>query len=193
MNLKDNDHRFSKADDSEASCKTPIPTASTDCTAVHEMRRGIQKSDIAITGISGRFADSANLEAFWSHLQQGHSCIKEIQPRKGWETYTHSGPDSEHAFIPPSKWGGMLYSIDQFDSLFFDISPHEATRIDPQQRLFLQEAYKAFEDAGYCAEQLSEKKVGVFVGARPGDYKDLLIDSTRPLSTQWNRWMRTSF
>src|SRR5436305_6859643 len=184
MNLKDNDHRFSKADDSEASCKTPIPTASTDCTAVHEMRRGIQKSDIAITGISGRFADSANLEAFWSHLQQGHSCIKEIQPRKGWETYTHSGPDSEHAFIPPSKWGGMLYSIDQFDSLFFDISPHEATRIDPQQRLFLQEAYKAFEDAGYCAEQLSEKKVGVFVGARPGDYKDLLIDSTRPLSTQ---------
>src|SRR5262249_22537668 len=45
----------------------------------------------------------------------------------------------------------------------------------PQQRLFLEEAYKAFEDAGYSAEQLSDKRVGVFVGARSSDYKELLL------------------
>ena len=67
----------------------------------------------------------------------------------------------------------MLEDIAQFDPLFFYISPLEAAKMDPQQRLFLEEAYKAFEDAGYSAEQLAEQKVGVFVGARPSDYKEL--------------------
>src|SRR5439155_3715722 len=61
----------------------------------------------------------------------------------------------------------------------------EAARMDPQQRLFLEEAYKAFEDAGYCAEQLSDKRVGVFVGARASDYQEQVLhhrDSASRLS-----------
>jgi len=69
----------------------------------------------------------------------------------------------------------MLEQIDQFDPLFFGISPLEAARMDPQQRIFLEDAYRVFEDAGYCAEQLAEKKVGVFVGARAGDYKEQVL------------------
>jgi 3-oxoacyl-(acyl-carrier-protein) synthase/acyl carrier protein len=137
--------------------------------------------DVAIIGISGRFAGSANLEAFWSHLQTGESCIEEIQ-RKGWETPLYYDPDPERPNTSISKWGGMLQDIDRFDPFFFNISPREATRMDPQQRIFLQEAYRAFEDAGYSSEELSDKKVGVFVGARPGDYKELRRDSALRLS-----------
>src|SRR5436305_2603684 len=131
-------------------------------------RRG---SDVAIIGLSGRFAASANLEAFWKHLQAGECCIKEIT-RKGWETSTNTDSDPKRSHIPQVAWGGMLEHIDQFDPLFFNISPLEAARMDPQQRLFLEEAYKSIEDAGYSAEQLSEKKIGVFVGARSSDYKE---------------------
>src|SRR5204863_2080390 len=69
----------------------------------------------------------------------------------------------------------MLEDIDRFGAFFFNNSSREATRMDPHQRLFLQEAYRAFEDAGYSPEELSDKKVGVFVGARSGDYKELLL------------------
>lgn len=44
--------------------------------------------------------------------------------------------------------------------------------MDPQQRIFLEEAFRAFEDGGYPVEQLSGKKVGVFVGGRTSDYKE---------------------
>jgi acyl carrier protein len=40
-------------------------------------------SDIAIIGISGKFAGSASIEAFWRHLQAGEGCIEQIR-RKGW-------------------------------------------------------------------------------------------------------------
>jgi acyl transferase domain-containing protein len=152
-----------------------------DHTDDHKTRKERRSSDVAIIGISGRFAGSANLEAFWDHLQEGHSCIEEIK-RKGWETNTNLDP--EHSNTSQVKWGGMLEHIDQFDPLFFNISPLEAARMDPQQRLFLEEAYKSFEDAGYSAEQLSEQKVGVFVGARPSDYKELRRDRARLPSAQ---------
>ncbi|MGG4439279.1 SDR family NAD(P)-dependent oxidoreductase [Brevibacillus fortis] len=117
----------------------------------------IRHSDIAIIGISGRFAGSDSVEEFWEHLASGNSCIEEIT-RSGWEEDQY--------------YGGLLKDIDQFDASFFNISPDEAKSMDPQQRLFLQESYKAFEDSGYAVEQLSGRKVGVFVGGRNSDYKE---------------------
>ncbi|EJQ38331.1 hypothetical protein IEE_05057, partial [Bacillus cereus BAG5X1-1] len=130
-----------------------------------------KSSDIAIIGISGKFAGSENIEEFWNHIQSGKSCVEEIN-RKGWNEskYYDSDPSQKNKSI--SKWGGFLEDIYKFDALFFNISPLEAERMDPQQRLFLQEAYKAFEDGGYSNEQLSGKKVGVFVGGRSSDYKE---------------------
>ena len=58
--------------------------------------------------------------------------------------------------------------------LSFGISPKEAERIDPQQRLFLQEAWKAVESSGYAATDLSAMKCGTYVGVMNYDYQDLL-------------------
>lgn len=132
--------------------------------------------DIAIIGISGRFADSETVEEFWHHLREGNCCIAEIQ-RDGWETSKYYDPDPIRRNKSISKWGGLLKSIDRFDALFFNISPREAERMDPQQRLFLEEAYRAFEDGGYSTEQLSGKKIGVFVGGRTSDYKDKTLET----------------
>ncbi|MBC9915703.1 beta-ketoacyl synthase N-terminal-like domain-containing protein, partial [Chitinophaga varians] len=53
-----------------------------------------------------------------------------------------------------SKWGGFIDGVDEFDPRFFNIAPREAAGIDPQERLFLQHAWMAVEDAGYTRHTL---------------------------------------
>ena len=65
---------------------------------------------------------------------------------------------------------GSTEEYDLFDPLFFNISPIEAERMDPQQRVFLQACWHAIENAGYNAKSLSGSKCGVFAGCGAGDY-----------------------
>ncbi len=53
--------------------------------------------------------------------------------------------------------------------------------MDPQQRLFLEEAWHALEDAGYAGRDLVETNCGVFVGVGPGDYLARLDQSDADL------------
>ncbi|MDJ1631249.1 beta-ketoacyl synthase N-terminal-like domain-containing protein [Bacillus velezensis] len=46
--------------------------------------------------------------------------------------------------------GGYLDEIDRFDYSFFGLAPKAAQFMDPNQRLFLQSAWHAIEDAGYA-------------------------------------------
>ena len=43
--------------------------------------------------------------------------------------------------------------------------------MDPQERLFLQTAWHALEDAGYTRERLRAARAGVFVGVMYGQYQ----------------------
>ncbi|UJF34759.1 beta-ketoacyl synthase N-terminal-like domain-containing protein [Paenibacillus hexagrammi] len=128
-------------------------------------------SDIAIIGVSGRFAGSENVEQFWEHLQNGDCCVTEID-RRGWDLEDYYDRNAARKNKSTSKWGGLLTDIDKFDTEFFNITPREAERMDPQQRLFLEECFKAIEDSGYSIEQMAGRKAGVFVGGRSSDYKE---------------------
>ncbi|MCM3145749.1 beta-ketoacyl synthase N-terminal-like domain-containing protein [Brevibacillus sp. MER 51] len=124
---------------------------------------------IAIIGMSGRFAQANNLEEFWENLIQGKKSISEI-PAKRWDWTTYYHPNREDAISQGksySKWGAFLEEFDQFDPLFFHMTPREAENIDPQERLYLEECWKALEDAGYASSKMSaelRKRTGVFGG-----------------------------
>ena len=66
----------------------------------------------------------------------------------------------------PGPCRGSIFSI----RLFFKISGREAELTDPQHRIFLTEAWKALEDAGYGDVALDGADCGVFVGCHGGDY-----------------------
>src|SRR5262249_41190726 len=68
------------------------------------------------------------------------------------------------------QWGGFIEGVDEFDPGFFNISSHEAELMDPQQRLLLMYAWKAIEDAGYAASQLSGSNTAIFFGIGTSDY-----------------------
>nr|AFV96142.1 polyketide synthase [Cylindrospermum licheniforme UTEX B 2014]ARU81122.1 CylH [Cylindrospermum licheniforme UTEX B 2014] len=134
----------------------------------------VKNTDIAIIGISCRYPGAKNWQEFWKNLKNGIDSVTEVPPGR-WQEKEWYHPDPEHVGTSYSKCAGFLDEIDKFDPLFFQISPVEAQFIEPQQRIFLEEAYHAIEDAGYATDSLKGKQCGVFVGAGTnGDYNKLL-------------------
>jgi len=128
---------------------------------------------IAIVGSSGRYPKAHDLREYWDVLANGRNCIDEV-PAWRWDVDCYYDPDRSKKGKANSKWLGALDDIECFDPLFFRISPHEAEHMDPQHRLFLQESYKAFEDAGYSPNTLSNKKCGVYLGISTNEYASLV-------------------
>ena len=134
-------------------------------------RGGYNGTDIAIIGMSARFPGADNLAQYWQNICEGKDLITEI-PEERWHIGPYFDPIPDTPNKSYSKWGGFLKDVDKFDPLFFGISPREAEVMDPQQRIFLEEAYHAIEDAGYNPDDLSSRRCGVFVGTTKGDYLD---------------------
>jgi polyketide synthase PksN len=125
---------------------------------------------IAIIGMSGRFAGARNIDELWTILATGQNMVREIPPERfDWRQY-YGDPGKEPGKIN-CKWCGCIPGVSEFEPLFFEISPKEAETMDPRQRLLLQEAWRALEDAGYGAEHIKTKKIGMFVGAEQGEYQ----------------------
>jgi len=147
----------------------------------------LKEHHIAIVGMSGRYPQASNLNQYWDNLVQGKNSIQEI-PASRWDVnkYYDSRPFQKGKIY--CKWLGMLEDIEYFDPLFFNIPPKEAECMDPQHRIFLQEAYKSFEDAGYSPLRLNNKKCGVYLGiVTNNEYNSLMYkNQTGDKSTTGN-------
>ena len=148
---------------------------------------------VAIIGASGRYPRARNLDEFWRNLREGVDCIGEV-PASRWDWTQHYGDTAAPAARHSSKWGGFIDGVDEFDAEFFGIPAEEAALLDPQERLFLQEAWSAMEDAGYTRESLARagrrgadstapNDVSVYVGVMYGDYQlNALSAQSAPVS-----------
>ncbi|MCX7293775.1 SDR family NAD(P)-dependent oxidoreductase, partial [Janthinobacterium sp.] len=122
---------------------------------------------VAIIGLSGRFPQADDLEQLWDNLRQGRDCVTEV-PADRWDMAAFYDPQKGRAGKSYAKWGGFIDGIDEFDALFFHISPREAQALDPQARLFLQTVWSLFEGSGHTRASLQQRyqgRVGVYVGA----------------------------
>ena len=148
---------------------------------------------VAIIGASGAFPQSANVDELWGNLVAGRNLISEI-PEDRWDWKAYFGdPRVEHNKTN-IKWGGFMHEIDKFDPHFFGISGRDAEMMDPQERLVLEHVWKAIEDAGYRAKQLSGTSTGVFLGVCTADYKELQLQAGIPAAMcQWGLTNRISY
>ncbi len=129
---------------------------------------------IALVGVGCRFPGGADTpERFWRLLRDGVDAIREV-PTDRWRVDELYDPDPSAPGKMSTRWGGFLDAVDGFDAAFFGITPREAARMDPQQRLFLEVAWEALESAGQSRERLSGSRSGVFVAAYQNDYARLL-------------------
>ncbi|WP_316524142.1 SDR family NAD(P)-dependent oxidoreductase [Kitasatospora brasiliensis] len=147
--------------------------------AVRTLRRPTRTEDVpaeerdeavAIIGLAGRYPMADDVEEFWTNLVEGRDCVTEI-PEDRWDRDRWYDPDPAAPGRAHTRWGGFLRDVDRFDPLFFGISPRQAELMDPQERLFLQNAWHVLEDAGYRRADLAGRPVGVYVGVMYGEYQ----------------------
>jgi amino acid adenylation domain-containing protein len=127
---------------------------------------GARQGGFAVVGLAGRFPGARNVRELWENLRQG---VESIVPL--------SEEDLRAAGVPPERFaspsyvraGAVLDGIDLFDADFFGFSPREAEVLDPQQRLFLECAWEALENAGYDPRGC-DVPVGVYAGAQMSTY-----------------------
>jgi amino acid adenylation domain-containing protein len=126
---------------------------------------GRARDAVAVIGMVGRFPGAANLDQLWDNLCNSVESISFFTPEElgpGIDDRLRCDPDYIRA-------RGLIEGADLFDASFFGISPLEAQVMDPQQRIFLELAQQALENAGYDAERY-KGRIGVFAGIGDNHY-----------------------
>ncbi|HYN21124.1 MAG TPA: amino acid adenylation domain-containing protein, partial [Thermoanaerobaculia bacterium] len=132
-----------------------------------------KSEDVAVIGMAGRFPGASSVDELWRNLRDEVESIRTFTE----EELRAVGYGDELADPRYVKRRGALDGPDLFDAAFFDYVPREAQILDPQQRLFLECAWEALENAGYGSEAWRQR-VGIFGGASENTYVlNLLLSS----------------
>ncbi|KQN99830.1 SDR family NAD(P)-dependent oxidoreductase [Paenibacillus sp. Leaf72] len=148
--------------------------------AVQEESR---KEDIAIIGMASHIAGTDSSEEFWRQIASGVDLVGAFPKERsadidGYLTNMLDEMGWELKYSP----GAYMHDIASFDYSFFRITPNEAALMDPSQRIFLQTAWEAIEDAGYGGNKLVGSHTGVYVGYSSSSSYHSMILETEPES-----------
>ena len=139
----------------------PITHGQRTAKKIHENGRDA----IAVVGLSGRFPGASNPDQLWRNLCNSVESISFFSPEElgpGIEDSLRNDPN----YVPAR---GLIEDADKFDATYFGIGPLEAKVMDPQQRVFLELAQHALENAGYDPERY-RGSIGVFAGSGDNHY-----------------------
>jgi len=135
------------------------------------LNSSLQKTPIAVIGLSAIFADAKNIEEYWTNIVEAKDSITDV-PDSRWSIDDYYDPDM---FAPDKtycKRGGFLPEID-FNPMEFGLPPNILEVTDASQLLGLVAARDALADAGYgktSAKFTAElkAKTGVLLGVGGG-------------------------
>ncbi|WP_431045998.1 SDR family NAD(P)-dependent oxidoreductase [Streptomyces sp. P1-3] len=122
------------------------------------------QTPIAVVGAACRLPGGiTTLDGLWSALVEGRDLVGEVPPDRfdpaRWLDSAPWRPGKTYTVA-----GGFLDDVHGFDAGYFGMSPREAGRTDPQQRLFLEMAVEALDDAGVAAASLAGSDTAVYAG-----------------------------
>ncbi|HUG66829.1 MAG TPA: beta-ketoacyl synthase N-terminal-like domain-containing protein [Pirellulaceae bacterium] len=125
---------------------------------------------VAIIGMSCRVPGARNYAEFWRNLCNGTESIHFFN-----DDELRAAGVAEDALAVPHyvKAAPLLDDYDCFDAQLFRYSPKKAAWTDPQQRVFMECAWEALEDAGIDPHRTSDA-IGVYAGGG-GSISDYLF------------------
>lgn len=109
----------------------------------------MQPTGIAIIGLACRFPTVVSPGDLWDLLRDGREAT------------------------------GSIDNVADFDADFFNLSPREASAMDPRQRLALELTWELLEDAFVVPETLRGQPIAVYLGAMNDDYAVLTLAADR--------------
>lgn len=128
---------------------------------------------VAVIGMAARFPCAATLDAFWENIANGRDCIATFTQ----EELREAALDEKLLSHPNAVFRhGIAPDMRAFDAAFFGFTARDAVFLNPQNRILLETAYLALEQAG-CAHLVGSGErpnVGVFIGSSQNDYQHLL-------------------
>jgi polyketide synthase 12 len=126
---------------------------------------------IAIVGVGLRMpGDVSDLDALFRLLELEIDTVGPVPPER-WDADAFYDPDPDAAGKTYVREAAFVHGVERFDPAFFNISPREAERIDPQHRLLLEASWEALERADVIPASLRASQTGVFVGIGQSDYE----------------------
>lgn len=158
----------------EDKLRTYLKRATSDLQQTRRELRELRSKDtepIAIIGMSCRYpGEVRSPEDLWQLVADGGDGIGEFPADREWDTEAIYDPNPGQSGKTYVRNGGFLYDAAGFDAAFFGISPNEARRADPQQRVMLEVSWEAIERSGLDPHSLSGTPTGVFAGLMYHDY-----------------------
>ncbi|HEX4961859.1 MAG TPA: non-ribosomal peptide synthase/polyketide synthase [Thermoanaerobaculia bacterium] len=131
---------------------------------------------VAIVGLAGRFPGAPGIEPLWANLRDGVASIARFSDEELAAAGVPPELRRDPRYVPAA---GVLDGVEMFDAGFFGYSPREAQLLDPQQRIFLECAWEALEDAGYDSLRVPGP-VGVFASLGFSRYLHQIVTSAAP-------------
>ena len=132
----------------------------TNMSTMSESGSNNMEGKIAIIGMDCRLPGAGNVGEYWKNLVNGLETLSTFTD----EELIASGVDPA-VFRQPNyiRNRGIIGGAEFFDAEFFGFTPRDAELLDPQQRIFLECAWHALEDAGVDPYNTRER-IGVFGG-----------------------------
>lgn len=127
-------------------------------------------NEIAVIGTSCKFAHSNNMSELRNNLLSKRDCIRKIPTRR----LELLNMDADREYVQM----GYIDDIEYFDNEFFSISSYEASMMSPEQRISLQLACSAIQDAGYSLDSFRGKRCGVFMCWADNEYESKLANTS---------------
>ncbi|KAF1812873.1 polyketide syntase 2 [Eremomyces bilateralis CBS 781.70] len=132
--------------------------------------------DIAVVGMACRLPGKINsAEDLWTALLNKKVASSTLDPSR-WEPYHRRDARNSKILNETTQKGYFLDNVQDFDASFFGISPKEAVLMDPQQRISLEVAWEALEDAGIPPQSLAGSNTACFMGVNSDDYGKLVLE-----------------
>ena len=144
----------------------------------------------AIVGMGCRLPGAADLTHFWTTVQSRRVPVGAV-PRERWNHDSYYDPDPRR---PDRTYARVLASVDEVDRFcpeFYGIVPRRARVMDPQQRLMLEVARAAIEDAGYASGGLP-RATGVYVGISVSEHYQLAAARLNAMQLRDGRFGRVA-
>ncbi|HET7843756.1 MAG TPA: beta-ketoacyl synthase N-terminal-like domain-containing protein, partial [Xanthomonadales bacterium] len=120
---------------------------------------------VAIVGMSLRVPGAEDVATLWRNLCEGRECIRRFAPEE-LDALVPAALRARPEFVPARP---VLDDAGRFDAAFFGIASREAVLIDPQQRILLELAWNALEDAAIDPARFAGT-IGVFAGTSNNTY-----------------------